>query len=88
MDDTNNVLYLDSVENAAVIYVGAPLDRDVMTSGDTYTMWISVSDGTYSGEPTILKVKVTDVNDNPPVFEKEVYSFEVSEVCLSELFLL
>ena len=86
MDDTNNALYLDSVENTAIIYVGAPLDRDKMAaSGDIYTLWITVSDGTHAGEPTLLKVKVTDINDNPPVFEKENYSFEVSEVSSEDL---
>ena len=87
MDDTNKALYLESVENSAVIYVGAPLDRESMTTGgDIYTLWITVSDGKHSGVPALLKIKITDVNDNPPVFEKNTYSFQVSEVSVIKIF--
>ena len=81
MDDTDNALYLDTVENTGTIYVGAQLDREAMTTqGDIYTLWISVSDGEHSGNPVLIKVKVLDVNDNPPIFPETVYTFKVSEV--------
>ena len=81
MDDTDGALYLDTVENTGTIYVGAPLDRETMVaSGDIYTLWISVNDGKHRGDPVLIKVKVIDVNDNPPIFSQTVYSYQASEV--------
>ena len=87
MDDTDSALYLETVENTGTIYVGASLDRETMAaSGDIYTLWISVNDGKHEGGPVLIKVKVLDVNDNPPVFPQTVYSFQASEVSLSQSF--
>ena len=87
MDDTDSALYLETVENTGTIYVGASLDRETMAaSGDIYTLWISVNDGKHERGPVLIKVKVLDVNDNPPVFPQTVYSFQASEVSLSRSF--
>ncbi|XP_064546558.1 cadherin-related tumor suppressor [Drosophila montana] len=51
------------------------LDRETK---DKYNMRIRVSDGVQYTETDII-IQVDDTNDNPPVFEESVYSFDIPE---------
>lgn len=43
-------------------------------------MQIGVSDGVHDGQPTTLRVRVLDVNDNMPEFNDTSYAFSIAEV--------
>ncbi|XP_037957800.1 cadherin-related tumor suppressor [Teleopsis dalmanni] len=51
------------------------LDRETK---DKYKLQIRVSDGVQYTD-TIATIEVTDTNDNPPVFDEPVYSFDIPE---------
>ncbi|TDG46679.1 hypothetical protein AWZ03_006859 [Drosophila navojoa] len=51
------------------------LDRETK---DVYNMRIRVSDGVQYTETDVI-VQVDDTNDNPPIFEETVYSFDIPE---------
>ncbi|XP_065342592.1 cadherin-related tumor suppressor [Cloeon dipterum] len=71
-DDTKR-FQLDSVTGE--LRLREPLDRETT---DTYKVKVRASDGLQFQETT-LAIKVTDTNDNPPVFSESAYSFDVSE---------
>uniref|UniRef100_T1JKF2 Cadherin domain-containing protein n=1 Tax=Strigamia maritima TaxID=126957 RepID=T1JKF2_STRMM len=57
------------------ISVTQPLDRELQSE---YELIIEANDGVQNDIRTI-HIRITDVNDNAPVFEKQIYSFDVSE---------
>lgn len=70
----DNIIYL--------VVVALPLDRE---SRSTYTLNVVATD---KGSPPlhasrIISLRVTDVNDNPPVFLEEVYRASVPEAAAS-----
>ncbi|XP_049764628.1 cadherin-related tumor suppressor-like [Schistocerca cancellata] len=53
----------------------APLDRE---AADEYVLVVRLSDGVQHSD-TAITVRVTDTNDNPPVFAEAAYSFDMPE---------
>ncbi|XP_047002978.1 cadherin-related tumor suppressor-like [Schistocerca americana] len=53
----------------------APLDRE---AADEYVLVVRLSDGVQHSD-TAITVRVTDTNDNPPVFPEAAYSFDMPE---------
>ena len=54
-------------------------DRDVQIGGtEYYDIDVKATDQEYSADTTI-RVRLTDVNDNMPVFSETVYNVEISE---------
>ncbi|XP_012939064.1 protocadherin Fat 4 [Aplysia californica] len=56
------------------IYLALPLDRETQSS---YSLGIDVANTNGKSDSTTLKITVTDVNDNDPVFGRGNYVFEV-----------
>ncbi|XP_036364458.1 protocadherin gamma-A4-like isoform X2 [Octopus sinensis] len=58
------------------IVLEKPLDREVK---DTYNLQVIAKDGGYSQKQGILDVKISvaDVNDNSPVFSKDLYNVSI-----------
>ncbi|XP_059476479.1 cadherin-related tumor suppressor [Neocloeon triangulifer] len=71
--DETKRFQLDSVTGE--LRLREPLDRE---TADTYKVKVRASDGLQFQETT-LTIKVTDTNDNPPVFSESAYSFDVPE---------
>ena len=80
-DVTNNLTYSIAnsstfvVFNGQFIMVAVPLDREIQ---DQYSLTLSVSDD-LNVATTSVRIVVTDINDNPPVFDNPTYNFTVTE---------
>ncbi|XP_011183876.2 cadherin-related tumor suppressor [Zeugodacus cucurbitae] len=57
------------------LYLKDALDRELK---DKYVLQLRVADGVQSTDTT-AEVLVTDTNDNPPIFDEPVYSFDIPE---------
>ena len=80
-DVTSNLTYMIvnpstfEVIDGQYLAVVASLDREVQ---DQYSFTLSVSDG-LNVATTSVRVTVTDINDNAPVFDRSSYNFNTSE---------
>ena len=80
-DVTSNLTY--SIANSSTfvvvdgqfITVAVTLDREIQ---DQYSFMLSVSDG-LNNDITSVRIIVTDINDNAPVFDNLTYNFTVTE---------
>ncbi|XP_047441441.1 cadherin-related family member 2 [Mugil cephalus] len=70
--------YFDVNPNTGVVYVknGSLLDREVRSA---YSATLQVTDTDGKPGTTVLEITVTDINDNPPVFNRESYLEFVQE---------
>ncbi|XP_030836442.1 protocadherin Fat 1 isoform X2 [Strongylocentrotus purpuratus] len=57
------------------ILIAQPLDSETKSS---YDLTISASDG-FNEATTMIRILVTDVNDNPPILEQELYEIDIPE---------
>ncbi|XP_041474294.1 protocadherin Fat 1-like isoform X3 [Lytechinus variegatus] len=57
------------------ILIAQPLDSETKSS---YNLTISASDG-FNEATTMIHILVTDVNDNPPILEQELYEIDIPE---------
>ncbi|XP_063955288.1 protocadherin Fat 1-like isoform X2 [Lytechinus pictus] len=57
------------------ILIAQPLDSETKSS---YNLTISASDG-FNEATTMIHILVTDVNDNPPILEQELYEINIPE---------
>ena len=84
-DVTSNLTYsiINSstfvIANGQYLIVAVPLDREVQ---DQYSLILSVSDGLHNAS-TLVRINITDINDNPPTFDRASYNFTVSENTMS-----
>ena len=80
-DVTSNLTYMIAnsstfeVIDGQYLTVAVSLDREIQ---DRYSFTLSVSDG-LNVASTLVKVTVTDINDNAPVFGTSSYNFTISE---------
>ncbi|NXS61141.1 CAD17 protein, partial [Brachypteracias leptosomus] len=67
-----------SIDQNGVIYVTEPLDRE---EKDTYTFFVVTKDneGELVDKPLQIHIIVEDINDNPPVCQKDLTILEVQE---------
>ncbi|XP_070604170.1 cadherin-17 [Erythrolamprus reginae] len=67
-----------TVDQNGTVYVTKPLDRE---EKDYYSFYIFAKDaeGDMLAYPVIVSVRVTDINDNPPVCDNVLTRFEVQE---------
>ncbi|XP_076362821.1 cadherin-related tumor suppressor-like [Tachypleus tridentatus] len=72
-DDDSAKFQFDS--QSGVLLLKNPLDRE---TEETHQFMIQAFDGIQTSG-TKITIEVTDSNDNPPVFKKYVYSFDVPE---------
>ncbi|XP_066284273.1 protocadherin-like wing polarity protein stan [Branchiostoma lanceolatum] len=75
-DDGNGIFHVDSSTGAVSIM--GPLDYETVSS---YELTLKAEDG---GDPSqsataTLTVNVTDINDNPPTFDRGIYTVAVEE---------
>ena len=61
--------------NSGVVTVLGHIDREVTS---TYTVVITATDGMNQDSTTVM-INVTDINDNPPIFNATQYAIEVYE---------
>lgn len=77
-----NVTLINNGQGVRVV-TAKPLDRE---SKERYKLVIRAFDGNYVSSSTIGGfVRVLDENDNGPIFEKDVYTFEVRPTNIEEL---
>ncbi|KAK9886911.1 hypothetical protein WA026_019169 [Henosepilachna vigintioctopunctata] len=62
-------------EESGVLQLVEALDRETK---DVYKLIVRAGDGNQYTDAT-LTIEVTDTNDNPPVFDESVYSFDIPE---------
>lgn len=74
-DDSSEDDHPFSIDNLGQISVSDPLNAELM---DSYILEVTASDGVFYTD-TIVYVTVTSVNDNPPVFINEPFSFTIPE---------
>lgn len=73
-DDMNTVFRIDKVNGA--VYAKQSLDRELQSF---YELLLRVTDGGGKFSYTILKVKVEDLNDNPPQFPVNEYKITMHD---------
>lgn len=75
-DEANEALMIDV--NTGVLRTRRKLDREVTSSFDFTVIAFDSGTPQLSGTANV-RVKVEDINDNPPRFEQDVYAVEVPE---------
>ena len=84
-DVTSNLTYSITnsstfvIANGQFLIVAVPLDREVE---DQYSLVLSVSDGLHNAT-TLVRINITDINDNRPMFDRPSYNFTASENTMS-----
>ncbi|XP_011407489.2 PREDICTED: protocadherin Fat 4-like [Amphimedon queenslandica] len=73
--DGNELDFFRINYTTGVVYVKNKLDRETAENID---MIINVTDGFFS-DTTMLRIVLTDVNDNPPMFQKSHYYTDIRE---------
>lgn len=76
-----------SIDQTGVISTGRMLDRETETFpmfvGNGYCVEVGIN-GAGGALEELVNIKVSDVNDNPPVFEEPMYTFDVFETTTEE----
>ena len=84
-DVTSNLTYSITnsstfvIANGQYLIVAVSLDREVE---DQHSLILSVSDGLHNAS-TLVRISITDINDNPPTFDRPSYNFTISENTIS-----
>ena len=75
-DEANDALYIESA--TGTIRTRRRLDREAESKIDFVIMAFDGGNPQLSGTTTV-RVKIEDINDNPPRFEKDVFAVEIPE---------
>lgn len=77
---TSGLFHLDRVSGVLTTTSNA-FDRDILTGGtEYYDIQVMATDqGGWSATAQTIRIMISDVNDNPPMFTETVYHVEISE---------